>query len=474
MIRNSPVYSINYNRDLLPTETIPIRTAPMEKLSTAIHTAGRSKHSTSFFYAKWSIFTVLILTYILVYFHRMAPGVVSEYLMSAFETTGAQLGALSAIYFFVYAVMQIPSGVIADTLGTRISVITGNLVAGGGSILFGLSSSFEIACIGRFLVGLGVSVVFVSIMKSNSVWFHEKVFALMSGLTLLIGNLGSVLAAGPLAALLTTFEWRAVFVGIGIFSMVLAGLGFLLLVNKPEDLGFEPPNRYELDDDHKKNTHWIRNLLSVITTLRVWPGFWVQFGMIGGLYSFMGLWGIRYLQDVHDASSSFAAHHMTIMLLSFAIGALFFGWFSDYLKKRKPIIVGCVLGYLAGWLVILYLPWQPGFQGYMIFSFMGIMGAGFVVTFAAAKEVIDPSLSGMAVSVVNTGCFIGTALMQPLVGYVMDLSWKGDIQQGIRIYSGSDYSFGFILMLIFGIVALLGALRLRETGGKNIVAENMT
>lgn len=165
--------------------------------------------------AKWSLFTILIATYVLVYFHRMAPGVVSEFLMSDFQTTGTKLGSLSAIYFFVYACMQIPSGVIADTLGTRTSIVSGNLVAGLGSLTFGLAGSFEMACIGRFLVGLGVSVVFVSIMKSNAVWFHENVFGIMSGLTLLCGNLGSVLAAGPLALALTTFTWRAVFVAIG-------------------------------------------------------------------------------------------------------------------------------------------------------------------------------------------------------------------------------------------------------------------
>ena len=117
--------------------------------------------------AKWSIFGVLILTYILVYFHRMAPGVVSEFLMADFQTTGARLGSLSAIYFFVYAFMQIPSGVIADTLGTRTSIVFGNLIAGMGSLTFGLAESFEVACAGRFLVGLGVSVVFVSIMKTK-------------------------------------------------------------------------------------------------------------------------------------------------------------------------------------------------------------------------------------------------------------------------------------------------------------------
>lgn len=172
----------------------------------------------------------------------MAPAVVSEYLMADFQATGARLGSLSAIYFMVYAVMQLPSGVLADTLGTRTSIVGGNLAAGLGSIVFALAGSFEMACVGRFLVGLGVSVVFVSIMKNNAVWFPARVFGLMSGVTLLIGNLGSVTAAGPLSMALTFLEWRTIFIGIGIFSLVLSVIGFLIVRNKPEDMGFVSPN----------------------------------------------------------------------------------------------------------------------------------------------------------------------------------------------------------------------------------------
>lgn len=422
----------------------------------------------TFSVAKWSVFAILILTYILVYFHRMAPGVVSEYIMGAFQITGTQLGTLSAIYFFVYACMQIPSGVIADTLGTRTSVISGNLVAGIGSIIFGMAGSFEMACVGRFFVGLGVSVVFVSIMKSNSVWFAERVFGFMSGLTLLIGNLGSVLAAGPLSALLTFFAWRTVFIGIGFLSLALAVLGSLIVRNRPEDLGFAAPNLQTENQSGALESHWLKNLHSVVTVLRLWPGFWVQFGMIGGLYSFMGLWGIPYLRDVHGLERSFAANHMTTMLLCFAVGALFFGWFSDRIGRRKPILIACVLLYTLCWIVLMYAPWSPGVSGFLLFGCMGFAGSGFVLTFAAAKEIIHPNLSGMAVSVVNTGCFIGTALMQPLFGYIADISWDGTMENGIRIYSQTDYYHGFFLMLFFAALAIAGSFRLRETYCRNI------
>jgi sugar phosphate permease len=426
--------------------------------------------TSTFALVKWSIFAVLILSYILVYFHRMAPGVVAEDLMAAFETTGSKLGTLAALYFIVYACMQIPSGIIADTLGTRISVIGGNAVAGLGSLCFGLADSFAMACLGRFLVGLGVSVIFVSIMKSNSLWFPERVFGLMSGLTLLIGNLGSVLAAGPLAGLLAFFSWRAIFIGIGLLSLALAALSLLVVRNKPQDLGFASLNASGAAIANLQQRWW-QNLLSVLAVRRIWPGFWVQFGMIGGLYSFMGLWGVPYLRDVFAAERSFAADHMTVMLLAFAFGALFFGWFSDRLGQRKSPLLFCVVLYVAVWLVLVYLPWQPGLMGMVLFASMGFAGSGFVLTFAAAKELIDPRLAGMAVSVVNTGCFIGTALMQPLFGYLADLFWDGRMVNNIRVYAAEDYQRGFYLMLFFAAIAVIGALCLKETGCRNISGE---
>jgi MFS family permease len=193
--------------------------------------------------------------------------------------------------------------------------------------------------------------------------------------------------------------------------------------------------------------------------------------MIGGLYSFMGLWGVPYLRDVFAADRAFAANHMTVMLLAFAFGALFFGWFSDRLGRRKSPLLFAVALYVVVWLVLIFLPWQPGLMGMGLFGAMGFAGSGFVITFAAAKELISPRLAGMAVSVVNTGCFIGTALMQPLFGYLADLAWNGHMVNNIRVYAASDYQRGFYLMLFFAAIAVIGALCLKETGCRNISGE---
>jgi MFS family permease len=394
--------------------------------------------------------------------------------MADFNISGAGLGSLAAIYFFVYAVMQIPSGVMADVLGIRTAVVAGNITAGLGSILFGMAANFEMACAGRFFVGLGVSVVFVSVMKNNSVWFSEKVFGIMSGLTLLVGNLGSIFAAGPLSAVLDIFHWRMVFVGIGGMSLVLAAAGFLIVRNRPEDAGF--PGLVKAGAapvSQKQKSPWLKSLVKVIRVGKVWPGFFVQFGMVGGLYAFMGLWGVPYLRDVFDIPRALAAHHITVMLVSFAGGSFFFGWVSDRIGKRKPVLLAASILCAGSWLLLIYLPWSPGILGMALFGLMGFAGSGFVLTFACAKEVIHPDFSGMAVSVVNTGCFIGTTLMQPLFGRVMDLTWSGALDGSARIYSASDYQNGFFIMLAFSAVGVLGAMKIQETNCRNISQQEM-
>ena len=417
----------------------------------------------------WTIYLVLVLAYISVYFHRMAPAVVSSDLMQAFATSGAALGSLAAMYYYIYTAMQIPAGVLADTIGIRGAVTAGNLVAGIGSILFGLADSFEVASVGRFLVGLGVSVIFVSLMKSNSVWFSDRVYGRVSGVTLLIGNLGSVLAAGPLAALLGVLSWRTVFVVTGVVSLVLAGLSLWLVRNRPEDAGLPSVREMEGKAPHAPRAHhWLRELRQIILNRRIWPGFFANFGLAGGLFAFAGLWGVPLLRDVFDLSRADASLYTTFTLLGLAFGALGAGWLSDHLGRRKPVLVGSALIYASGWLAMIFLPWGPGWSGLVLFTLVGLTGAGFVVTYACAKEVTAPALSGMAISVVNTGLFLGAALMQPLFGWVLDLGWSGAVQEGVRVYAAADYRGGLWLMFAFAVIALLGTLRITETRCRNL------
>jgi len=421
---------------------------------------------------RWSIYTILVLAYISVFFHRMAPAVVSADLMASFNTSAAALGSLAAMYYYIYTAMQLPAGVLADTLGNRISITLGNIVAGLGSILFGLAESLATASIGRFLVGLGVSVIFVGLMKSNTVWFRERIYGVVSGMTLLIGNLGSVLAAGPLAYLLQFWSWREIFVVIGIFSLFLALISALFVRNRPEDAGFPSLREMAGDSAHAgREQHWLRDMGDVWRNQSIWPGFWFNFGMAGGLFSFAGLWAIPLLRDLHGVTTAEASTYTTLSLFSMALSTFVLGWLSDRIGRRKPVAIFSAALYLMAWLLLIYLPWQPGAVAMLLFVLLGAMGGGFVVTYACAKEVAAPALSGMAISVVNTGLFLGAAIMQPLFGWVLDLSWEGETVAGVNIYSAAGYQSAMLLMAGFAVIALIASLRIRETWATNISEE---
>ena len=425
-----------------------------------------------FQWVRASIYIILILAYMSVYFHRMAPGVVSAELMLSFQTSAAALGSLAAMYYYIYTVMQIPAGVLADTLGNRISVTVGNLVAGIGSIVFATAETLEIASIGRFMVGLGVSVIFVGLMKNNTVWFRERIYGLISGFTILMGNLGSVLAAKPLSALLNIWSWREIFIAMGIMSLLLAALSALFVRNRPEQAGFPSVRQMDgLNSHADRHQHWMKDLRLILVNRDIWPGFWINFGLAGSLFAFAGLWGIPLLRDSFALSRDEASVYTTITLFSLAVGTLLSGWISDRLAVRKPVMIFSAVVYSLSILLLIFLPWQPGALAMLLFMLIGVTSGGFVVTYPAAKEVAQPALSGMAISLVNTGLFLGAAIMQPLFGWVLDLGWDGKMINGVNIYSWANYQQAMMLMLVFGVIALIAAWRVRETHCRNITLD---
>ena len=120
------------------------------------------------------------------------------------------------------------------------------------------------------------------------------------------------------------------------------------------------------------------------------------------------------------------------------------------------------------WLALIYVPWQPGPLAMLLFMLIGLTAGGFVITYPCAKEVIQPALSGMAISLVNTGLFLGAAIMQPLFGWVLDLGWDGKMANGINLYHWHNYQNAMLLMLAFAVIAFISALCVKETHCHNL------
>lgn len=418
---------------------------------------------------RWSAFAVVAIAYVLSFFHRMAPAAVAADLQQAFQASGAALGWLAATYFWVYTLMQVPTGVLVDTFGVRRVVAFGGLVAGAGSIVFGSASDLGTAAVGRLLVGLGVSFTFLAMLKINALWFRERHFATVTGLTVLLGNLGAVASGAPLVWLLAFASWREVFVATGVFSLALATVSWFLVRDNPREMGL--PSMRELDGLAPHPPHlgrWWHGLIEVVRNRLTWPGVFPAFGIAGTMLAFAGLWAVPYLVDVHGMTRAGAAGHTSLLLVGFALGALTVGTLSDRLARRRAVLLaGCGL-YLVCWLPLLArlplaTPWS-----YLLFVLMGAGSAGFTLAWSIAKEVNRAALSGMATGVVNTGVFLAVAVLQPLLGWVLDLGWEGALREGARVYPPGAYQWALGLLFGVGVAGFLGALALRETHGRHV------
>jgi len=402
-------------------------------------------------------------SYLMSMFHRVAPAAIARDLAAAFEASAASLGALAATYFYVYTVMQVPVGVLADTLGPRKILALGGLVAGAGSLLFGLAPTFDVAVVGRTLVGLGVSVAFIAMLKLIAVWYEERRFATLTGTMMFLGNVGTMTAGTPLAWAAQGAGWRSVFIAIGVMSLAIGVLSWFLVQDRPGEKGAMPRAGARAD-----RTAWLGGLLAVMKNRATWPGFFVNVGVAGSFFAFAGLWAVPYFTQVHGMTRAAASNHITAYFGGFALGCLIIGPLSDRLRRRKPLMIGGAVLHALGWWLWLGTETLPPAATYALCIAMGTVTASLTLSWACAKEVNPPLLSGMATSVVNVGVFLGPSILQPLVGWVMDRGWQGAMDGGARLYSAADYRTGLLLMAAFAAFGAVATLFVRETGCRNV------
>ncbi|WP_425446296.1 MFS transporter [Dethiothermospora halolimnae] len=416
---------------------------------------------------RWAIWGILAIAYVIVFFHRVAVGVVREELISDFGIGDVQFGNIGAMYFYAYMLMQIPCGILADTLGARKTVTLGVLFAGIGSIIFSVGQTIAFAYVGRLIVGLGVSVVFVSTLKVLSNWFREEEFGKMSGFTSFIGNGGALLAQFPLAFLVGLIGWRLSFAGIGAVTIVVGILIYIIVRNKPEDVGLRPI----MDEEGNKDINIGESIKSVFLNIRTWPSFFAFGGMFGSVIAFMGQWGTPYMQHVYNISKAKASTFPMAVTIGLMIGSLAVGTISDRIGKRKKPFLIFSLAYFCTWVVLLFV--NPGNMPfsilYILLFMMGFTAAGFILSWACAKEVNLPRYAGMSTGTANMGGFLFAAIIQPLIGYILNNNFTGEIIEGTKIYSIDDYNKGFLVCIVAIVISIISILFIKETNCKNIV-----
>jgi len=394
------------------------------------------------------------LLYVTGFYQRVAPAVMTTELMQDFQIGAQAMGNLSAFYYYSYVAMQVPTGLLVDSLGPKKLLTFGAMAAAFGTFVFAVANSFFLACLGRAIVGGSVAVAWVVMLKLATHWFPPRRYAMVSGVALCFGVLGALSAGVPLRLLIDHFGWRTVMeVSAGI-TLLIAIVAKIVVTDNPSTRGFLSYAPSAVDrSGQARRSHPFKGLLEVFVYRNTWLLFFAPGGLIGPVLAFAGLWGVPFMKVRYGLPPAEGAAVCSVMMLCWAVGGPISGGLSDKIGLRKPVyLAGCVVA-AAGWVTMFFVRGLPLEAFIGVTALTGFANGSVIIGFAYSKESVPTHLAGTVSGMINTGHMIGPALLQPGIGWILDRTWSGDMADGLRVYDLSGFETGFLLIIGWSILA---------------------
>lgn len=392
------------------------------------------------------LFLVISLGYLVVFFQRVAPAIVGPVMADELGLAATDLGIMASMYFWAQAAGCIPAGLFSDTFGPRKIIAVGLICASAGTAVFVMGHGVPTLALGRFVIGLSVSVVFVGAMKIFSDWFYPNELATCSGVLLAVGNLGALLSTRPLMWLIEQAGWRDAFWFVTVYTLFSGVLAWMILRNTPKECGFP-----EIAAASQETVSMRSALKEVFRTHRFYLVTIASTLYYGTLMNVGGLWSGPYLQDVYGLSKDVASSIVMFFTLGMIIGCPVSGWLSDkVIRSRKNVLL---LGIISHTLVYIPLVFFTASIStpmllYLLFALFGFTGGFFVVCFACVKETTEPRYAATAVGGLNMGCALGAAFFQYICGLIIDSHSKVG-----SVYGADAYASAFQLCMLMMIVS---------------------
>lgn len=391
---------------------------------------------------RWSVWSLAILFLFYEFFLRVFPSVMVDDLTRDFKVDDAIVGTLSAFYFYSYAPMQIPVGVLMDRYGARRLLTLASLVCGLGCFFFAFAHVIYVAEFGRLLMGVGSALAFVGMVYVSSHWFPPEKLGMLVGLGNSIGMLGAAGGEGPLSLVVNAFGWRETVFLLGVIGIAIAIIIFLFIRKEPPHVHKKAAPKTSFDEVWENLKDVCRNKSTWINSIAA-----LLFYLTTG--TFAGLWAVPFLEKVHGIPRSEAAFITSMIFIGWIVGGPIIGYASDYFNKRRPSLIFCCLMLALLLVPTIYVQEIPTWVFFILFFGIGFFSAGELLNFSLAIEINERKAKGTAVSLTNCFVALGGALMQPLVGYLIDISSKHISGAAI----GYEYRISFVVFPVSAVLA---------------------
>ncbi|SLM28197.1 putative membrane transport protein [Desulfamplus magnetovallimortis] len=417
------------------------------------------------------VFIPFAMGYFLSYLYRVVNAVIAPDLVLDLNIDPSQLGLLTSTYFISFASSQLALGVLLDRYGPRLINASLLLIAATGAFVFARSHTLTGLVVGRALIGLGVSACLMAAFKAYVIWFPEKIWPRVNGFQMAAGGVGALTATTPVEWMLKITDWRGVFAGLAVLSLVIAAVLFFVVPQK------KAMNNLPNDKDkqkHKKNEslkEQIAGIRVIFSSRNFWRAAPVTTLSQATFLSIQGLWIGPWLKDVAGLERHDIATILSLTAVAMITGFITLGMAAERLEQRGMDLLLVSITGMAVFMavqVLIILDIVSGAMPWVLFGFFGTSG---IIAYAGLSRKFPGYLSGRVTTGINLLVFVTAFVAQWAIGAIIKL-WdmggaavhapsvasaikNGASQTAQNYYAASGYKAGFAIMLMLQLAAVI-------------------
>ncbi|GAA1580297.1 MFS transporter [Actinoplanes couchii] len=409
----------------------------------------------------WAVWSAGLAAYIVAVLHRSSIGVAGLDAQERFGVGAGALASFAVLQLLVYAALQIPVGLLLDRFGSMRLVVSGALVMVAGQTLMAFTDGMGGAIAARVLVGAGDAMTFISVLRLVPFWFPSRQVPLLSQVTGIVGQLGQVLSAVPLAIVLAGPGWTPAFLGTAAAGVLVAIVAFAALRDTPE----RRINSGDAMSWQRLGTDLGSSWRHPGTRLGLWAHFTTQF--TGTVFALM--WGVPFLVAGEGLSRSTAGVLLTVFVLTGMTAGPILGLLTQrHPLRRSWMVLGIVAINMTAWAAVIAWPGRaPLWLLVALVVAIGLGGPASMIGFDFARSFNPPSRLGTATGVVNVGGFTASLVTIMLIGLILDYRTGGG-----NDYHIDDFRIAMSVQFVVAAAGVVGILRTRGQTRRHVAAES--
>ncbi|MBT4885239.1 MAG: MFS transporter [Legionellales bacterium] len=402
------------------------------------------------------IWLVAVLCLLFQFLLQFSSGIMTNQLMETFNLTASRAGFLAGSYYHIYVLLQTPAGFLTDRYGPKRLLSYGAVICCIGCLIFSHSDTFLQAEAGRLLMGGGLSFAFVGMVYITATVLPSNMFSLMIGVAETLAILGALISELYLSSYIDIIGWRVFINAAAVVALVLAALCWFLTPSKED---------YNEDNDVAMDVLSFQEVFEQFIDLVKNPIAWAN-GLYAGfmfavLTTFHGLWAQPFLIEAYGLGLYDAGHFCSLMLVGASIGFPLAGWLGGKLKETKYLLVFSALAEAITLLAIISFTSMSHYILAILLILAGFFTGAYILSYSISHNIVGAGSKSTSIGFTNTLAVITAPLMQPFIGYLLDL-----IADGPK-YSIIDFQLALGIMPLCLVVAAILACFL-PTANKNI------